>query len=418
MQKVEKNKIIFLINLIYFISIWVYYNYIGEKFNYIKYIDFKNMFNFFNFLIGFSIVCIFSILVFLIKDSFTLLIYIIYLNTNLIPALVFNVFNDINKRVLIGNIILLCLIIITQKISIPFIKILKKKISIKLTLKLLSLMCIVVGGIYLGLYYNYFNLKNLLLIDIYITRAKFRNLGNPLLGYLFGVISRVAAPILLVTGLKLEKKKYILISIITLMILFLSGALKSVFFGVLLIVIFYKGDYNKKLQKIIYAVLGIYIFGILEIILFRSSFIINIIRRVFYVPTYLESKYYDYFSTRLTYATHSFFKSFASNDYSPSISRYFGEKVMNIEGLSANIGVIVDGGISFGILGIIFYTLFIVFFIIYIRSLKIDNRYFGLIVLYIYYMNTSILSTLLLTHGMVFFILFSYIFLRNTDMRN
>jgi len=57
----------------------------------------------------------------------------------------------------------------------------------------------------------------------------------------------------------------------------------------------------------------------------------------------------------------------------------------------------------------------IALFIWLLGFVKIDKRYFGIVFIYIYYLNTSLLSILLVTHGLVFFLIFAVLFLRDIE---
>lgn len=410
MKRKEKFKTYIHINIVYFLMMLVYYKYIGENFNYMAYLKFSNNYIVNKFLLGAVLVEILAGLILFLKDDFTTIIYLIYLYLNLIPSVVFNTFNEISYYSILANVLLLLLLLLSDRV---YIKMRRGYLEDNKKIKILASISSIVGIIYFFLYYKYFNFKNLFLQDIYITRALFRKLGNAILGYLFGMTSRVFAPILLVLAIRYKKIKYFILGMVVILILYLSGALKSVFFGMILVLIFYKGNYAEKIKKINRGMFALTIFSIIENELFNKSLITNLIRRVFYVPTYLESKYYIYFKDNFTYGAHSFFKRFFHEvSYEPSISRYFGEKVMGLSGFNANIGVMVDGYISFGNTGLLIYITIITLIFVYLKSLKIDFRYFGVIVLYVYYINTSILSTLLLTHALAIFLIVAY-FLKN-----
>lgn len=100
---------------------------------------------------------------------------------------------------------------------------------------------------------------------------------------------------------------------------------------------------------------------------------------------------------------------FIDYPYNLPIPLYVGQEVMGYEGLSANVGVLTDGFLSFGYIGLALYCIIIVIFFIYVKSINIDPAYFGIFFVYIYYINTSLLSTLLLTHGLFFFCIFCFL---------
>src|SRR5699024_265805 len=123
--------------------------------------------------------------------------------------------------------------------------------------------------------------------------------------------------------------------------------------------------------------------------------------------------YNNFFKNNFTELSHSpFGLSLSYKNFPGALSRYVGEFVMEKPGLNANVGVFTEGYISFGFLGLIIFAVIITLIILYLKMCKIDKKFFGIIMVYIYYLNTAFLSTLLLTHGMMFLLLFSYYFLR------
>ena len=81
--------------------------------------------------------------------------------------------------------------------------------------------------------------------------------------------------------------------------------------------------------------------------------------------------------------------------------------------MSANNGLISDGYMNFGTLGVIFNILLIAFYFMVLNSLKIPARYFGLFVLTIFSFISSSLSTVLLTHGGLALLMVSIFILNN-----
>ena len=266
------------------------------------------------------------------------------------------------------------------------------------------------------LYFRDINLENLLLIDIYDTRAKFTDVDTRWTGYLKAPLARIILPILVIW--KLEKKQFIMVAIYSLMIIyiFLTGAIKSILLGLIALFIFYKGSYVKKTLLFLKGVSAITLFGTLIYYISGNVFLLDtFVRRVFFVPPYLGNLYYDLFHNNLTYLSHTpLGLGIVDGEFNDiSITRYVGE--LTEVSTNPNVGIITEGIFSFGIYGGLFAALLISLFIWFLGFINIDNRYFGIVFIYIYYLNTSLLSILLVTHGLIFFLIFAVFFLRRRN---
>lgn len=306
--------------------------------------------------------------------------------------------------------VILILIAILSKINVSF-----KGVLIKdNTEKPLGIISFVMFLPFLVLYFRDINLENLLLVDIYETRSKFSAIDTGITGYLKAPLTRIILPILIIW--KIEKRQFIMVAIYSLMIvyIFLTGAIKSILLGLVVLFIFYKGSYVKKTLLFLRGISALTILGtILYYISGNIFFLDTFVRRVFFVPPYLGNLYYDLFHNNLTYLSHSplGFGIVDSKFNDISITRYVGE----LTGVSTNpnVGVITEGIFSFGIYGGLFAALLVALFIWFLGFIKIDKRFFGIVFMYIYYLNTSLLSILLVTHGLAFFLIFAVLFLRD-----
>ncbi|EGP4983892.1 hypothetical protein [Enterococcus lactis] len=261
--------------------------------------------------------------------------------------------------------------------------------------------------------YKYINLNNLLLIDVYETRSVFREFNNPLIGYIRAPLVRIIAPYIIIKSM--EKKKYIYASIGTGIIIFvyLSGALKSVFIGLFAVVLFYKGNYKYK-KKILFTLMGIISIGGIVIYYFWGNIFLldSFLRRVVFTPPYLNNIYVNYFNHNYTYLSHSpLGLGLVQYPYEKILSFFVGENVMGLQGFNANVGLFTEGFVSFGFFGILMVVFLLLLIFKYLDSLRLDPVFFGMVFVYIYYMNTAFLSTLLLTHGLLLFLVFGYFYL-------
>lgn len=262
-------------------------------------------------------------------------------------------------------------------------------------------------------YWDQINLKNLLLQEIYETRFRFRQLGGSLLiGYIKEPLARVILPILIIDYFRKGKKCHAALSVVMLLYLFLCGGLKSIFFGLIALIAFYPGSYKKKVNWMIYGLLGAVVFGVSLYHTAGIDFLISIYRRVFLIPPRFNAVYIDYFKENLTHYSHSGFALVKDARFiTQSVSEFVGQHVMGT-GTNANTGIFVEGYYSFGLFGAFLYLFIPLGIIFFLKELNFAPNYYGLVFVYIYYMNTSILSTLLLSHGLFVFLMVSFIYLR------
>lgn len=266
-------------------------------------------------------------------------------------------------------------------------------------------------------YINTVNLKNLLLIDIYSTRSEIKEYDRGIIGYLFSPLSRVILPVLFVFGITKKIKWLTTMSLFSIISLYLlNGAVKSVFFGILCACFFIKGSYFEKEKRFLKFILSGNIVALLTYVSFESYLINDYFRRIFFVPADLFNTYYTYFNNNFTFFNHSrLFSLFGLTEQKMQVSRFIGEYVIGIEGLNANTGIFVEGFISFGTVGVLLFSILFTIFIWVIKKMDFKESYFGIFFTYIYIINTSFIETLLITHGLLFLLFFSLIFIPRRD---
>ena len=257
------------------------------------------------------------------------------------------------------------------------------------------------------------NLSNLLFLEIYDTRVENNLEYGAIIDYLYSAVARVYFPFLLLFFI--IKKRYALSTLIFIFILLLfllNGAVKSILIGALMSLYFMFFDYKNKNIFFILTILIIFIVGIFSFIIWDSIIVSDYLRRIFYLPAYLFEIYYNFFDSNFTNYKHTNLLGVlgAENQYG-RIPSYIGENVLGNEDMVANVGIFVEGYISSGFIGVVISSVIFTVIIFILKAIDIDRRYFGLIFVYIYILNTSFLETLLVTHGLIFLIIFSYLFI-------
>jgi len=351
-----------------------------------------------------------------IRDGFVKTVWYILLMYLFYSSLIYYLFNDAVYGIVLQNIILLLFVFLTDFVNVNMPSINLDIQRYYKHLLVISLLLIIPFLFYIP----YIDISNLWLNNIYETRHEFREISTPITGYLVSPLSRVMLPVLFLYFFNKKKYKVLILPLIGIIYIYLCGATKSIFFGLFAAVLFYFGrSYIDKMK--IFAILFILVslMGVVSFLLLNEKVIVDVlIRRLFFIPPYLDNVYHQYFTDNYTYWTHShlslgFYHLFF--DYGNSLSMYVGEEVIGTEGLNANTGIITEGYASLSYLGVIIHSVFYASIIAIIKNLKVSHIYFGIVFVYIYVMNTSVVSTLILTHGLLFMLLIFAFSLKNTQ---
>lgn len=232
--------------------------------------------------------------------------------------------------------------------------------------------------------------------DVYEYRVQARNFGiSKMLNYIWSA-SRMVLPI--IVSFCLMKKRY-LISLFFIFITILNysiDGMKSTLFSLIVCLIlffFLKNDIKNKYPILILVTL---ILGWGEYLYLGYSAISDfIIRRNFFVPAILDSKYYD-----MTINNGPTYWSYAVNG--KDVAFYISEYYFNSDEMRANNGMFSDAFMNIGFVGAIIYPILYAYIFNYADSmLKRTNR--GLVLLlcllWTYKMRGTTLSTVMFTHG-------------------
>ncbi len=296
------------------------------------------------------------------------------------------------------------------------IKISSKSLGIDQSRKLL-LYTIVIGVIpFLVLYLPYINLKNLFLQEIYETRALMvAKVNNIYTDYTYSWFNKILIPILFVFGLYFRNRKTVLISIFLLIFLFLCGAHKAVFVGLIMVLILYRFDYYKKAQYLVAFIIIVAIGSLGLSLLFDNDFaMVMTIRRTIFLPALLDVLYFDLFDGNHLLWSETFNGLFIEYPYEHSHAYIVGEVYFKDVKWGANNGLISDGFMNFGMIGVFINVLIVSFYFSVLNQLNISSRFFGVFFLLFFVIISSSLSTVMLTHGGILLLLGAFVFLKNT----
>ena len=346
-------------------------------------------------------------------------IFIVYVHQFMfIPVIVLFTFGGVGVELLVCHIIFL----ITLKISM-ISKLKKLKLNnfsntypiAKTQNRIIIYVLIIILLLpFLGSFKN-FSWSSFLQSELYALRFSARETETFLMAYFKAPLVRVLLPILFVFAI--IKRKYVLMAMIVSIITLIygsTGAVKSIIVVIPIILFFISSktyfQIQQKLFLIIFLSLSLSIF---ENVVFGTYFITDIPnRRLFFVPGFLENNYIAEFKDNYLFYKTSFL-DFLYADKNTRVTQIIGGKYLGDYSINANVGVLIDGFINLGYIGVIIHALVIGLAIRTLNNMNINPAFFGLFFVYFYYVNTSFLGTLLFTHGLVFLIIISNFFLKN-----
>ncbi len=259
-----------------------------------------------------------------------------------------------------------------------------------------------------------FNLNNLLLEDIYVTRLDSRSKFNAFTGYALNNLANVLIPILMILGLKSKKYIVVFIAIALMIYLFLCNAAKFLLFSIVLNIIFYFGSYIKKTLGLIifFFILCIYAYNTDSIPVISLS-----LNRSMFAPALVNHYYFDFFAERPLFYSHSILKWLITYPYEVLPPNLIGWYYFDNIEMSANNGISSDGFMNLGFLGVIIHGTMIGFVFAYLNALRIADNYFGIFFTLMSALISAEFFTTLFSHGMLLLIIISTFFLKNSVLK-
>jgi hypothetical protein len=283
----------------------------------------------------------------------------------------------------------------------------------KVTLSLLLAIVLIIPFVFVFL--PHLDFKNLLLANIYEQRAIQQEYNNSYMGYTFVPLSYVIIPLLIVLSVLHRKFLITAVAVVMILFMFLVGAHKSVFFGALLLIFFYFGDYVTKIKYFLLGSLLVLVASVIAYEIYRDFFLIGLVtRRVFFLPSLLDIGYFDLFHGKPIYWSDSILKGFIKYPLDLATPNAVGLHVMNDKITNCNNGIISDGYMNLGYAGVALNILFVSIVYMTINSLNISHRFFGLSFLAIFNFLSSYFFTSMITQGVLLFIIVAHFVLKDS----
>lgn len=337
----------------------------------------------------------------------------------LIPNLILYQFADGNHFIPYANSLLIIAVIFISKVKslLPQNRSVIKQSQQLYFLLLLSVLCFIPV---FAAYGTNISFKALLFKDIYEIRAMAKGKEVFFSGYFFNWLAKIILPILIVYSISLRKYLITSLGIILLLYLYLTTAHKTVFLSLFIII----GIYLLAKYKNFDSIILIGILALITIVQLIDVFNWSImpaslfIRRMLFVPAQLNIHYFDFFDEKPVYWAHSVLGRFIEYPYDLLPNYLIGKEYFGKAAMSANNGLISDGFMNLGYIGILINILILSLFFHIIANIKLPIKYFGIIIIIIYSNLSSYLTTFLLTHGGGLLILLLILFFRNEESKN
>jgi len=258
---------------------------------------------------------------------------------------------------------------------------------------------------------------NLNFFAVYEIRASNPMEKVPFSGYLVGWINVLLKFILIYSIVKFLPRfnPLVLLSILVFILLFSVSGHKSIFFTPILLVGTYMLLRTKKFyQNFLIFILFIFALGYFIYFFFDDGKVLTmIVRRVFLVPAQLSFYYHDFFQNNPIYLSNSIMSEFIQYPYDRPIPYVIAKEYFDKENMSSNNGIISDGYMHFGVLGIVLWSLFFGLLIKFCDMLVRNKPILIFLPLFLIgtriFVNGALLTTIF-THGFWLLMLLSYLY--------
>jgi hypothetical protein len=264
------------------------------------------------------------------------------------------------------------------------------------------------------------NPKTLLLNEIYLTRQEFSKKIAGFNNYLYNFLVKTFIPVGIVYFLTIKRLSLAFLLSILLLYLYLISGNKIVYLTtILLILFFYAGkSFETKLSNFLLIILAVLIlFPLVDSYCLTEPILTGtFVNRFLFIPALLTQDYFDFFKGNpLYFAETHFLNFFSQSPYNKPVGFLISELYFNAPDSFANNGIVSDGYMNLGYIGVVLFSLFFAFLFSLFNSFKLHTGYFGLFFSYIYIMLSAPLFTCLITGGIFLFISYCFTLLNNSS---
>jgi hypothetical protein len=321
-------------------------------------------------------------------------------NTNIVWFILFTLF-----WVLVGTTIQL---IKPPKLEKQF------QLSKKMLLYVLIGFCIFVFGLIFYFGKIHFNLD---ILKVYELRALNPMENVPFGGYLINWCAKIVLPFLILFSWVYFKGYIRFASIFFMGLLFLLFSITGVkvyLFSIPVVIGLYLLLKTKHFLYYFQMTLILLVFsGLLLALVFQQDIIASfLVRRTLFIPAQLSFYYYDFFNGEPLYLSNSIFKSLIHYPYELDPSHMIAKDYFNKPEMSANNGIISDGFMHFGIIGILFWSLLFSALLKLIDGISANKNPLFIIPIVLLSFKTMMdaaFLTSILTHGIIVLLFLVYL---------
>jgi len=243
--------------------------------------------------------------------------------------------------------------------------------------------------------------SNLLLSNVYETRATYRTDASLYVGYTAFTLGRIVLPSLLVFFWHRGKRFQAGLCILFIAIVYLvSGAVKSILLSAIpVFILSFGGNVSTKLRLCMSALLVACAVAYFQVAnMPGESLVLSLLRRFFFVPAQLLNQYTAYFDGSRLYPN---LMSVLAEYPRRGLQMWFGQAVLGNADLNASTGVATEFTVYLGILGAVLSALIFPAIFYFADRMRLSSRYYGLLFVFVYIYNTVFFETSLLTHGLL-----------------
>ncbi len=303
------------------------------------------------------------------------------------------------------------------KIKIPQIEVKQKMADIFLiTISILILLVFVI------LFRDNVYWNSLLLKDIYSIREIFSDKISGATNYLYHMSVKTILPVALIHFMIRKKVFYTFIILFAFLYLYLISGNKIVYFSIF-IYIFFNFSHRDFVQKtILYfqlVIVALFLFPLVDSLVLSPNPVLvgTFANRFLFIPALLTQWHFEYFDGRpFFFAESHFFRLYFQSPYDLPVGYQISQVYLHTTDAYANNGVVSDGFMNLGYIGVVLYSLIVAFLFGVIASFKLNAGYFGLYFMYIYMLLSAPLLSCFITGGILIFFIMA-VFINNKNVK-
>lgn len=349
------------------------------------------------------------------NEAFLFSIFVLLVFFFFIPNAILFSFGHTEIRIIIANTLFLLIFPLSGwiRFRIPYIKKFRKENAAVLILMAFLPFVWIVWKTWPAL-----NLNTLLLKEIYETREIFSRHISGLSNYSFHLLSKCLLPVAIVLSLTEKRYRLSLIPVSMLLFLYLVSGNKLVYFTTLIVLFFYFTGttfIGKVNGFLLMMILLMAIFPFIDYLILKEPVMAGtFINRMLFIPALLNQFYFDFFNGQpLWFAESNLFSWFVHSPFDKPAGYVLIEHFWNEEGVYGNNGLVSDGYMNAGWLGIILFSVCFSILFSFLNSLALHRSYFGVYFSFVFVILSSSFLSVFITGGLLFFIFLAVIVLRH-----